>query len=351
MKIALLYLDALRPGGYPRDVRWLASALARKGHEVSLIVRSGRETDGLEGVEVVAPRRFASLRSSLDVIHSWGLFVPMQMAVDLMERKRGREVSTVISPLAQLMPLHIGRSPWKKIPYLALLRPTLKRWKQVAHFFSEEEYWASLQYLEPRAHFEASMGLFPTGAGSLDGPGDYFLFFGRNDITQKGLDVLIEGYRHALRQGNQIPLLIAGHSERGSAAYWRSVARDPELSPFIELVGEVTEDVRTRLLQRARCLVFPSRWDGPPRPVREAIALGTPVIVTNGTNMGKLVETYDAGALAALEPSSIADSLLEATDLPTVTRWRGGVADLRERLSWERVADDYLAGYDLALQS
>jgi glycosyltransferase involved in cell wall biosynthesis len=174
------------------------------------------------------------------------------------------------------------------------------------------------------------------------------LFFGRNDVTQKGLDVLVDGYREALRHGLDLPLVVAGHSDRGSARYWRRVVADPELAGRVELLGEVADDKRSQLLAQARCLVFPSRWDGPPRPIREAIALGTPVIVTNGTNMGQLIEDHGAGQLVALEGSSIAKGLFAAADPSVAAEWRLGIERLREKLSWDRVAATYLEGYRTA---
>lgn len=353
VKIALLYLDALRSGGYPRDVRWLASEFSDLGHEVVLIAREGKETDGLRGVGVVRPERFRSLYSTVDLVHTWGLFLPAQIGVEWVSRRKTRIVPTVVSPLAQLMPLHLGRSVWKKVPYLALLRPALRGVKPVAHFFSEEEYWASVHYLQPPAHFEATLGLFPPpgGATASEAVGDYLLFFGRNDITQKGIDVLVEGYRLARRQGLELPLVVAGHPDKRSIGYWKKVKRDRELSSHVELLGEVPDEERSRLLVNARSLVFPSRWDGPPRPIREAIALGTPVIVTNGTNMGQLVESHSAGELVALEATSISEGLIKAADKDEARVWREGAKKLREALSWDRVALEYLRGYEMTLST
>jgi glycosyltransferase involved in cell wall biosynthesis len=351
MKIALLYLDALRSGGYPRDIRWLASEFVELGHEVTIIAREGTETDGLRDVGIVRPERFRAHHPRVDLLHSWGLFLPAQIGVEWLSRRKRGNVPTIVSPLAQLMPLHLGRSLWKKVPYLALLRPALRGVRHVAHFFSEEEYWASVHYLQPTAHFEATLGLFPPpgGASPSDSVGDYLLFFGRNDITQKGIDVLVEGYRLALREGLRLPLVVAGHPDKRSVGYWRKVKRDPELSPHVELMGEVPDEERSRLLVDARCLVFPSRWDGPPRPIREAIALGTPVIVTNGTNMGQLVENHEAGELVALEAKSISEGLMSAADETKAKAWREGTKNLRDSLSWDRVALEYLRGYELTL--
>ena len=175
------------------------------------------------------------------------------------------------------------------------------------------------------------------------------MFFGRNDITQKGIDMLVDGYRVARRRGLTLPLVVAGHPDKRSVRYWRKVKRDIELSSHIELVGEVADDERSRLLAGARCLVFPSRWDGPPRPIREAIALGTPAIVTNGTNMGHLIEGFGAGQLVALEADSISDGLLNAAQESIAIGWRNGTKALGESLSWDRVALEYMRGYELTL--
>jgi predicted dithiol-disulfide oxidoreductase (DUF899 family) len=41
----------------------------------------------------------------------------------------------------------------------------------------------------------------------------------------------------------------------------------------------------------------------------------------------------------------VADALLEARDEATIGRWSDGVGALRRELSWDRVAERYVAGY------
>jgi glycosyltransferase involved in cell wall biosynthesis len=352
MRIALVYFHALGPGGYPRDVRWLAGALAIHGHQVSLVTRQGDDTDGLadHDVEVVSPATFAEGHLDVDIVHSWGLLLPSQIRAASSARAKGRKILGVISPLAQLMPFHRDRSAWKKVPYLHAVRPMLRKIGTAAHFFSSEEYWASVRYLRPPTWFEANLGVFPPE--ELSKPkdvGDYLLFFGRNDVTHKGLDVLVEGYRLARREGLDLPLVVAGRPEGNSDKFWQNVLADPELHKHVQVLGDVTDEKRTKLLADARCLVFLSRWDGPPRPIREAIALGTPTIVTNGTNMAGVVEKSDAGISVALAPSSIAAGLQTAADSGTVRRWRRGAEALRDALSWSNVASEYVEGYEATL--
>jgi glycosyltransferase involved in cell wall biosynthesis len=94
-----------------------------------------------------------------------------------------------------------------------------------------------------------------------------------------------------------------------------------------------------------------SRWDGPPRPIRDAIALGTPVIVSRETTLGGLVDTAGAGRQVNLDVHNVAAALLETRDDATIKLWSNGAHALRGDLTWDRVAERYVSGYRLAAES
>jgi glycosyltransferase involved in cell wall biosynthesis len=94
-----------------------------------------------------------------------------------------------------------------------------------------------------------------------------------------------------------------------------------------------------------------SRWDGPPRPIRDAIALGTPVIVSRETTLGGLVDMAGAGRQVNLDVHNVAAALLEAQDDATIKLWSNGVHVLLGDLTWDRVAERYVSGYRLAAGS
>ena len=98
---------------------------------------------------------------------------------------------------------------------------------------------------------------------------------------------------------------------------------------------------RWQLLRTAAILVFMSRFDGPPRPIREALSVGTPCLVSYESNMGELVEKFGAGRAASLEPAAVARCLHEAFRTPrTLDSWRGGRAEATSRAGLaERGAD------------
>jgi hypothetical protein len=158
MNVALLYMDALHEGGYPRDIRWLAGALARQGLSVSLAANPGTHEDGLDSVTLANPGDFASLARGADVVHIWMLFVPGQFSV---WRTIGSDVPLVVSPAAQLLRAHLKKKWWKKIPYLLGMQPTLLRHRPVAHLFSEVELPSAPRWLHTSRYFEASLGVFP----------------------------------------------------------------------------------------------------------------------------------------------------------------------------------------------
>ena len=95
MNLALVYLDALAGGGYPRDVRWLAGALADTETSVRLVADKGSNVDGLGSATVLSPDEFRSSAHEFDVVHLWGMFAPSAF---LLCRGRWRSGRFVITP-------------------------------------------------------------------------------------------------------------------------------------------------------------------------------------------------------------------------------------------------------------
>lgn len=76
-------------------------------------------------------------------------------------------------------------------------------------------------------------------------------------------------------------------------------------------VGEPTDDVLAALIRGARCLVYPSLYEGFGIPVLEAMACGTPVV----TSLGGATEEIAGGAAVlvdARDPAAVAAGIVEA---------------------------------------
>lgn len=363
MRLALLYTDVFARGGYPRDVRWLAGALSRAGVDVTVFgqldVPGG--TDGLhEAVSIRSWRSLPLYSKQFDLIHIFGLFSMTHPLAAVACELRGMPL--VISPFAQLLPLHMAVKRRKKKFFISAAWMSWIGRDSTFHVFSQLEADSVRKWLPDARVFEGTLGIFP--AGDLCGAPDQLpdrefprslLFFGRNDVHQKGLDVLLEGYAKVVktlgnRANSSVKLTIAGQAWRGSAAFLADSLRRLGIEHDVTIVGEVDELTKADLLTHADYLVFLSRWDGPPRPIREAVALGTPVVVTPESNMGELVERFAAGLQVALDIEKVAQALLRTVlDSSLLERCRKGVEQLKPHLAWDRVAEDYIKGYAEAL--
>jgi glycosyltransferase involved in cell wall biosynthesis len=100
-------------------------------------------------------------------------------------------------------------------------------------------------------------------------------------------------------------------------------------------MGRSTPCPYTTLYRGARCLVYPSLYEGFGLPVLEAMACGTPVV----TSLGGATEEVAGGAAVLVDPrdsSSIAAGIAEAESRRNELRSLG-LARVRA-FPWERVA-------------
>ena len=143
------------------------------------------------------------------------------------------------------------------------------------------------------------------------------------------------------------PLLLAGggREEREEAAL-RARTRHLGLSDRVHFLGFVSGAELAELYRSASMLVFPTLAEGFGLPIAEAMACGTPVVVSDrpvhreiAGEAGELVDPLDPAAIAA----GIA-RLLDDRDLAAL---RGAVGlRLAARFSWRETALRTRAIYD-----
>ncbi|NIP82963.1 MAG: glycosyltransferase, partial [Gemmatimonadetes bacterium] len=165
---------------------------------------------------------------------------------------------------------------------------------------------------------------------------EHLLCYGRLDVYQKGLDVLLEAYgRLRSRLPSPPRLVIAGRGDRDRVA--AAVAASG--LEGIRLEAPVDRDRVLALMGRAHALLMPSRFEGFPVVPLEAMAAGLPVIATSVGGLAEIVPG-DAGVLI---PPEDAGALTDA-----MTRLLGDPAALEvmsergrraaSRFTWDRVA-------------
>lgn len=196
---------------------------------------------------------------------------------------------------------------------------------------------------------DMDIGMIPAGADldavepptvpTLEGP-LRLLFVGRL-VSQKGLDVLFRALA-SLKDHTNWTLTIAGEGPLKDEL--ARAAQGLHLTDKITFRGWLERDHLPAVYRDADVFVLPSRDEGMPNAMLEAMAAGLPVIgsrvagideVVIDTETGLLVPADDAGALA--------DALKTVIDDRDKTFALGQAARKRveDHYSWEKAADAY----------
>jgi glycosyltransferase involved in cell wall biosynthesis len=369
---------------YNRDYTSVFDQLALAGHQVTVLAVPGQgqtergpvlegifsnETDTVRNARR-ASRWIAAHASRYDAVFGAGWWDPVTHALALGAIRRG--VPAVISPWASLNPYALDRS-WTGVPKrvaIALLRMAYGRPGPTLQLYAptDEQHLRALG-LRWR-HFVAPLGLYDTEPASrtLDweavlGPiakgRRILLFNARLDLYQKGYDALIGGLAAAAeKRGSSFRtiLVLSGRPAAGRLAREAEDARRLA-GPLVArrtavYLGEVTASLRRDMIAHCDGFIYPSRVDGPPRPLREALSRSTPLVATHETGLGHWIEQFDAGlAIRAPEPAAIASAIVEFDSAPPerLGRWRAGAAKLATRLAWSSCYKDYEVGLVEAL--
>jgi len=179
----------------------------------------------------------------------------------------------------------------------------------------------------------------PAGdSGLRPGP----LLFVGNPKQHKNLHRLIEAYARLVRargKGAVPPLLLAGGGcdDREEAAL-RARSRRLGIADRVHYLGYVTAGELVDLYRSASMLVFPTLVEGFGLPIAEAMACGTPVVVSDRPVHREIAG--EAGErVDPLDPASIAAGIARLLDDPALAARRAEAGGrLAARFSWRTAA-------------
>ncbi len=165
---------------------------------------------------------------------------------------------------------------------------------------------------DERAATRRSLGLLP----------DQMLIITVARLThQKGYDLLVEVARAWQAAGRSAKFLWLGDGE------WRSRLIDATRGLHnVVMAGRVeAEDVR-RYLAASDVFVLPSRWEGTPLALSEAMSMGLPVVAAAIGSIGEMVSDTDAALFAAGDAAALDSALRRVVDRPDERRRLGAAA-------------------------
>jgi len=169
----------------------------------------------------------------------------------------------------------------------------------------------------------------------LSGKGPLIGYVG-NLAAEKGADVLVEAMGALARRGRAADLAVIGAGALEPALRARVAALGIE--GRVRFLGRRVHDEVPRWISASDVLCLPSRREGCPNVVLEALASGRPVVASAVGGVPELLRT-DNGILVPPErPDALADALCRALDRAwDAAALRGTVPSL----SWDAVARIY----------
>jgi glycosyltransferase involved in cell wall biosynthesis len=386
LKVTQTYFPYLQMGGPPAKVRAIARALVARGHEVTVLTadrggsqtadgRSSRqraegEEQGAEGggrksgweandhgVEAVylgtlqnyrattinpgILRFCASRLGEYDVVHIYGLYDLLGSVVGWFCRRRG--IPYVLEPLGMFGPK--VRSERKKNLYRKLIGDSLFTGAQVVIATSETERAElvaggmdeakillrrnginrdDFETLPQRGRFRAQRNIEATTP--------LILFVGRLSFI-KGLDLLVKAFAQIESNAH---LIIAGpDDDDGCAAEVRRLIDEFRLADRVTLTGPVYAQEKLEAFVDADWVVLPSRYESFGNVAAEAVACGTPVLITDQCGIAPLVDGR-AGLVVPCDVDGLRNGMQRLIDDNNLLeQLREGCESVARSLSWD----------------
>ena len=238
-------------------------------------------------------------------------------------------VPYVLRPLGTLDPWSLNRHGWRKQLLIRFGAGRLLAGASAMHYTTREEKRLAEHGLPwlPRGTViplgvddELFAGTTRTNASP------YLLALCRLD-PKKGIDLLIQAFHDVAKAGIGADwrLIIAGDGDASYVSKLRTAAAAGEARSRIVFEGWVSGDARFSLLRHATLFALLSSQENFGVALVEALACGTPAIVTREVNLATDIETSQAGWIVPRDPAGLAEAL------GRVMRDRAALADRRAR--------------------
>jgi glycosyltransferase involved in cell wall biosynthesis len=392
LKVTQAYFPFSDRGGPAVKVRSIAKILVRRGNQVTvltadlgftpreIVAAAARhdadgwrsELDGVETIYFTTRGRYRNLTLNpgvlgfcnrrlrdFDVVHVYGLYDVLGPVVAGYCRHFG--VPYFVEPLGMTRPIDRGfllKKLWSTLVngYLSKANKVIATSAQemselLADGFSPNQVLLRYNGLEKEEFQKLPLrGTFRNRA-QIRKDERFILFLGRV-IPRKGADLLIEALPQV--DCDKTKLLIAGpEGEAGYLAFLRVKAKAAGVEHRVIFAGPLYDDDKKAALVDADVFALPSRYENFGNTAAEAIACGTPALVSDRCGIAPLIDQR-AGLVTSYSSGAVARTLKDLFgDTTLYQRLKAGCPQVASEISWdslitgmqdsyERISDNFL---------
>ena len=382
LNVTQTYFPFLEFGGPPVKVRSLSQQLAKREHEVTVLTSdwglqsrafaAGSRAERTElgwrleenGIETIylpswlryralswnpAAARFCRARlRTFDVVHIFGLYDLLGPAVGAACRRSG--IPYVVEPIGMFVPI-VRNLLLKRMYHLALGRQMLRGSRKIIATSPQEVAELATsglpagkiqvrrngveipETLPERGKFRASAGI-PENAKVI-------LYLGRLS-EKKSPDVLLQAFASLYKVGRDedMRLVFVGPDEGGMKEKLQKTAGELGISAQVQIRAAAYGEQKWSAYRDADVFVLPSQNENFGNTAGEAVAAGTPVVVTDKCGIAPLLADV-AGLVVAHDAADIAQALARVLWEPGLhARLAAGCRTVAARLDWDLPAQE-----------
>ncbi|MEG6512828.1 glycosyltransferase family 4 protein [Desulforamulus ruminis] len=366
----------LSVGGLAQHVYDLTAAMAKQGDELHVITRGNPDLPEYEKVQGVHIHRVHPFRVSSTDFVTWVMQLNMAMierAITVIEKMTPVDVVHAHDWLATYA-AKVCKHAYQ-LPLISTIHAT--EWgrhnglhNDVQRHISDIEWWLTYEswrviccsnymYGELRHVFqlpEDKIRIIPNGVDpenfkpkgtknirreNYAAPGEKIVYYVGRLVSEKGVQVLLEAVPKILRYHPNTKLVVAGKGPFEGEL--RQQAGRLGISNNVYFTGYVNDTARNDLYRYADVAVFPSLYEPFGIVALEAMAAGTPVVVSDNGGLGEIVHHGVNGMKAYTgNPNSLADCILHCLMDPAAARAMKERAseEVVTRYNWSRIADE-----------
>lgn len=373
MKICMVVPDFDRVGGYEKQGFSLSKDLKKRGEDVFILSNKKRAEQPFievrEEVPIYRISAFPSLLGShylgilnslilfftyhqknIQVIHAHALthFAVLSIFVGKILGKKGLIKIATEEDISKLMNstslVHKLLIPFSRFTnYYIAISENIKK-EIISMGVDEKKIYSGFNGVDTALYQPINSNKRNKVKKMLSIPDKEIVTFVGRLASRKGVDILIRAWKKVIRRFPDAYLLIVGSGEEKMKL--KKLATELDLINNIRFVGEVDNVVD--YLHVTDIFSFPSRLEGAPNAVLEALACGLPVVATKIGGLVDIIYDNVNGILVSPERSDLlAQNICELLKNKNYRKKLGTKAreSALSRFSFEVVSKEYLKCY------